>query len=265
MTKEELFEIWAPRGGRWSPWVKPVLFAFIETAPPLAASQYFLADSLPEKLLVGIPASDQKAALVIELPGELSVELALKLAARGYRPVPLFNAVPAPTPKFYEFSYQSDKSIVDVQSILNSLQLAAGKLSACDLSPEAPPAFLLDSNRSGFGKLISPGSFDNRSVSFSTDFPSATFLQTQGITRIVLIQLEHNLPQADISHTLRAWQEGGLVISVIRLKLGEFPAPIKIERPSAFGLLWQRALSVLGLRRHGLGGFGGTVPTPSAG
>ena len=29
MTREMIFNVWAPREGRWSPWVKPVLFSFM--------------------------------------------------------------------------------------------------------------------------------------------------------------------------------------------------------------------------------------------
>ena len=30
MTREELFDAWAPAGGPWSDWAKPVLFAHVE-------------------------------------------------------------------------------------------------------------------------------------------------------------------------------------------------------------------------------------------
>src|SRR5258708_7382248 len=157
MTKEELFEIWAPPNGRWSPWVKPGLL------------------------------------------------------------------------------------------------------------PNSRPAFLLDANRRGEGLTPAPGRFDNRSVSFTTDFPSGTFLVANGIFRVVLIQSGREDAQQDLAHTLRRWQDGGISIEMKRLDVAGPPLPFQVPVPSGFGLLWQRALGTLGLRRYGLGGFGGFVPTPSAG
>ena len=42
------------------------------------------------------PAIDEKVAVVLDLPGAEGVRVGLELAARGYRPVPLYNAVPLP-------------------------------------------------------------------------------------------------------------------------------------------------------------------------
>jgi hypothetical protein len=41
--------------------------------------------------------------------------------------------------------------------------------------------------------------------------------------------------------------------------------PITVARPNWFGTIWHNALSVIGLRRSPLGGFGGKLPIPSAG
>src|SRR4051812_12135285 len=32
LSKDEIYKIWAPSGGLWSPWVKPVLFSFTDAA-----------------------------------------------------------------------------------------------------------------------------------------------------------------------------------------------------------------------------------------
>lgn len=256
MTKEELFEIWAPPDGQWSPWVKPVLFACaheesFQFPQPLAAFD-----------ATGFPRVAERNALVLDLPGADGIRAGVALAAQGYRPVPLYNAIPGP--RLTPLTLPTSSALVDVYEIVEALGAAAPLLSTLNLSLEAPPAFLLDANRRGEGKPVTPGRFDNRSVSFTTDFPSATFLRANGIERAVLVQLDRDEPQPDLAHTLRRWQEGGIQIMRKRLDYPDGPIPIEISKPSAFGLLFQRALAALGLRR-GLGGFGGMVPTPSSG
>src|SRR5437016_3971940 len=91
MTKEELFEIWAPPNGRWSPWVKPVLFACKDHEPGWGAGTSMDFDTS------GIPSIQNNAALVLDLPGADGIRAGVALAAQGYRPVPLYNAVPGPT------------------------------------------------------------------------------------------------------------------------------------------------------------------------
>jgi len=81
----------------------------------------------------------------------------------------------------------------------------------------------------------------------------------------LLIQSKGDHPQPDLAHTLRRWQGGGIVIESKALTSSEPPCRIEVRKPSGFGFLWHRALRMLGLRRHRLGGFGGFVPEPSAG
>jgi hypothetical protein len=259
MTKEELFELWAPTGGRWSPWVKPVLFACSPEEPVLASPPAPFFD------LSELPSIAEQTALVLDLPGPDGVQLGLALAAQGYRPVPLYNAIPGPTLPTPVPQTQNFSALVNVNAIVDALRSAAPHLRTLNLSDESPPAFLLDANRRGEGQAASPGRFDNRSVSFTTDFPSATFLRAHNLQRVVLVQSGRDTPQPDLAHTLRRWQEGGLQVALKRLDYPGTPIPIEIQKPSAFGLLCQRALAALGLRRHGLGGFGGFIPTPSAG
>src|SRR6185503_10656841 len=167
MTKEEIFDIWAPPGARWSPWVKPVLFASMDR-PPGAFSP-----APPEWEIDWAPRPEEKVALVIDLRGADSVCAGLTLANRGYRPIPLFNAMPSPG----SFGILGGvPALIDVAPISTALWLGAEQLAQLDLLPEAPPAFLLDANRRGEGLLAAPGHFDNRSISFVTDFPSANFL-----------------------------------------------------------------------------------------
>jgi hypothetical protein len=109
------------------------------------------------------------------------------------------------------------------------------------------------------------GCFDNRSVSFTTDFPSANFLLAQNFHRALLVQIGGNQPQPGLAHTLRCWQEAGIAITSRRLDTLGPPTPVVVEQPSRFGWLWYRFWTLLGLTRNELGGFGGRIAEPGGG
>ncbi|MDB6110025.1 MAG: hypothetical protein JWR69_1775, partial [Pedosphaera sp.] len=156
-------------------------------------------------------------------------------------------------------------SIVDVEPIMCSLWHGTEVLSQLPLPADAPPVFLLDATRRIGRAKPSPGSFDNRSVSFTTDFPSALFLKTHGISRVILALSFQNQAQPDLAHTLRRWQEAGIGIQLKRMEAIGPPAPCTIERPSWFGAIWYRAMVAFGLKRHALGGYGGIIGIASGG
>ncbi len=255
MNKDDIFQVWAPEESPWSPWVKPVLFAHLGLARGAAPQE--------ARGLSWYPHTNEKVALVANLPGAEGVLAGFALAARGFRPIPLYNAVPLPCG---EPILDPHKAIaaVDVLPILEALKDGTEKLAELKLAPDAPPAFLLDAGRQGDGNKMLPGEFDNRSVAFTTDFPSANFLSSQGIRRVILIQSDTIDIQSDLAHPLRRWQEGGLQLE--RLQLDHpMPEPFHIPRPSWYGAMFQRVLCQIGLRRWSAGGFGGWVPHSSAG
>lgn len=259
MHNEMIFQMWAPEDARWSPWVKPVLFACM----PFPSPEWL---NVPEFIDVSwAPAPSENVAFVIDLPGPTGVAVGLDLAALGYRPVPLYNAIPMPfyTPEPDEIV--PAEPLVKVEPIMAALWHGRERLLERPLPADAPPAFLLDWNRDGAGLHPFPGSFDNRSVSFTTDFPSATFLLSHGIQRAVLVQPAGEQPRTDLTHTLRRWQEAGIDILLKRLDVADAPKPCVVQKPSWFGWAWQRALITFGFRRADSGGFGGWVPEPSSG
>jgi hypothetical protein len=219
-------------------------------------------------------SGDLSTAVVLDLPGPLGVAWGIALARKGWRPVPLYNAIPGGTPggvpmvsssgRFGAVPVLRDTSaLVDMQPIVSALRRATHALAELPLPPERPPVFLLDANRrDGFA---SPGRFDNRSISLPTDFPSAVFLRSRGIERVVVVQRVGVEPQEDLAHTLLAWQQGGVPILVKELERDTEPQTIEVRPPSQFRSLWYRALATMGLKRAPLGGFGGTIPIPSAG
>lgn len=241
MNKREVFEIWAPADAVWSNWVKPVLFTQIET---LVAD----IEPLPQSESFGF---ESNLAVVVDLPGAACVAVGLALARVGYRPVPLFNACPAPA--FAD-------AAVNVRPILRALLAATPTLRDLSLPADAPPAFLLDARRRFNEVELRPGVFDNRSVSLPTDFPSANRLIESGIRRVSLMLPHDRGVQSDLAHTLHRWQEAGLPIH----RYGH-TEPLKIHRPSGFRTRLDNLMAAWGLRRNPLGGFGGTLPMPSSG
>lgn len=260
LSREQTFELWAPERSPWAVWAKPVLFSCLD-APgfnqPLAP--------LPPPPIISswLPNADGTTLLVVDLPGVQSVQLGEALARAGFRPVPLFNAVSGPN------------ELVQVRSIVRAIQQVSIRawtpLSA--LPNDAPAAFLLDADRR-LGRVPRAGDFDNRSISLPTDFPSANFLQSRGITQVLLISPERDgvvsddQPASDLAHTLLRWQLAGLQIRIQRMSETfevSVVRAIEVKHPHRFRALWHNALSLLGLRRNPLGGFGGTLPVPSSG
>jgi hypothetical protein len=255
MTKHEIFEVWAPPGGIWSDWVKPVLFARMQSEVEYVADP----PRLPSDPQIRY---EQESALVIDLPGALGVEVGIIAAKNGYRPVPLYNALPAPNENPLGLT---GATVPGITGVMYSLAAATPVLSSLSLPSAAPAAFLLDANRRGGMGKPRPGMFDNRSVSFTTDFPSATYLSVQGISKVYLVQETGAAPQPDLAHTLLKWQENGIQIFAKTLMNPEVLEPLRIARPSHFGRIWYRVLLALGLQSDRLGGFGGIVPDPSSG
>jgi len=259
MNKEEIFSIWAPENSIWSRWAKPVLFAHLDSA-----LSHIPVTSVPGDVSWP-PPPEERVAIILDLPGADGVLTGLALAGRGYRPLPLYNALPLPFGQtLLSPATISRVAAVDVLPIISALRTGAKLLAQSTLPSDTPPAFLLDANRKGTRKMI-PDEFDNRSVSFTTDFPSANFLASQSIQRVLLVQKQVLEPQPDLAQTLRRWQDGGLTLERLRLGPPSPREPFEVPRPAWYGAMFQRALSAMGLRRSSGGGFGAWVPDSSAG
>jgi hypothetical protein len=149
--------------------------------------------------------------------------------------------------------------------IAGALSAATPAIDRLNLSFEAPPAFMLDADRRiGTGPALTPGMFDNRSVSLPTDFPSANLMLSRGIGRVILVQMDSIEPQPDLAHTLLRWQEAGMDILALPLSHPHDPVRIRVTRPPLFRRIWQRVAATMGLRRNPMGGFGGMIPIPSS-
>lgn len=263
MRREDLFDMWAPADGAWSLWAKPVLFAELPGEllaipdSPVAAGEepYRLAadpaQSAPELDVAWVPPAGEGAALVIDLPGEKAVRLALAVAHRGYRPVPLFNAC------------ATSHAFLDQRTMMRALVEGAPILKRLGLPPDAPPAFLLDCRRMDARAPTVPGTYDNRWCVFPQDFPSFRALSSRGIRQVLLALYKNRNVQEDLAHVLLRWEEGGIEL---RLKRdGSPPAPLEVPRPGKFGSTWHRAIVLGGLSPSPTQGFGDVVPAPSRG
>jgi hypothetical protein len=260
MTREMIFDIWAPRESRWSPWVKPVLFSFMSEM-----SFNMLGDTPPPDWdLTWLPPADGSTLLIFDLPGDEAAAGCLGLARFGYRPVPIYNAIPW-EPGSSESLETGPASVVDVVPIVQTLRRVTPLLATENLVNVAPPAFLMDASRRIGSRSANPGCFDNRSVSFPTDFPSANFLLAHGVRCVVLAQRFLDQPQSDLAHTLRAWQDAGIAIKLKLMEKSGPAQPIQVTTPSWFGSCFYRALEMMGFRRSVLGGFGGLLPEASSG
>ena len=128
MTKEEVYDIWRPSWSPWSPWVKPVLFAFL-TENELRSKS---ADPTPREW--SVPRS-RDIAIAIDLPGADSILAGVALASSGYRPVPVFNACPYPPSEVSNL--RMGHIAVDLLLPLQIIAHGAVALAATDL-PTAP-------------------------------------------------------------------------------------------------------------------------------
>ncbi|MDI3283905.1 hypothetical protein [Polyangium sp. 15x6] len=265
MTREEVHRLWAPDDATWSPWVKPVLFAYLVEEPQPKA----LPSPPPwieERIVAPIHAHSQAApggehpyrsaprlqdtALILDLPGAAGVRVGAALAEHGFRPVPLYNAIPAP------------EGVIAYAETMQSLVDAASSLAG--LAKDAPPVFLLDQRRMGKGIPLEPGKYDNRSLVFASDFPSVKTLARAGIRRVALVQREADRPAPDLAPILFSWQEQGIEILHVRTDVNGPAEVLRVARPGLFESVSQW-FGRMGLRRRNDGTFGGLIPERSSG
>lgn len=241
-----VFEMWAPDDCVWSPWVKPALFAQDD-----GVAELVLAEPAVRRV-PWLETKREQTALILDLPGDQSVELGLELSQLGYRPVPLFNTT------------RGDDATLDVRRLQGLLFAGAPLVAQRELPKLAPPAFLLDSDRRKGHVPPNPGKFDNRWVVFPQDFPSANRLREHGISRVVVWQRKGNEPADDLAHVLLRFQEQGIAILLLTADGSTEPLPMQVRRPPWYRSLLERLYVGAGFRANSAGGFGGQIPMPSS-
>jgi hypothetical protein len=241
-----LFATWAPSESIWTQWAKPVLFTYLKslTRSPMP--------SIPDLDFTGIPDAYSGTAIVVNLPGGHSVLTGVAFAQRGFRPVPLFN------------SSDGNDAVLKVDDIVTLLDAAASTMETIHLASDAPPAFLIDSQRATGVPL--PGQFDNRWVVFPQDFPSATFLRSENINRVIVFSKKDTPLGNDLLEVLMLWHKGKLEILSKDPFDSEPPQPVSLGTIRRWRMWSALALVALfGVKRNFAGGFGAVIPTPSTG
>lgn len=262
MNKAEAYAIWAPEDCDWSKWVKPVLFAYMEGELPTQD------EAAIQEWGISYPTPVSDTILVADLPGPHGVNFGLRLAQKGYRPIPLYNALPRPnlpdspeTPQSI-FSAQElasgNRVAVEVWPLVRALRLATDELAQIQIPVIAPPVFLLDSRRRGGGQSIRFGMFDNRSVTYPSDFPSAEYLKGRAVRNVVVVQ-EGKDTEFDLVAILREWEAGGLSLTFQAPGLEWDPRPLRLPRPSFLRKVWFWFQSNSGLQRNPNGSFGAFI------
>jgi hypothetical protein len=244
-SSKESFAVWAPDDVLWSEWVKPLAFIQGGDAIPV--------DPIDDAQIPAISGIlDLDSTIVVDLPGAEAVYAGLALAARGFRPIPLFNGTSGPS------------EVIDVLPISRALAAGVERLKRRRLDSNAPPAFLLDSRRNGESLSVRPGSYDNRWVALPQDFPSGALLASRGIRTATLIQRDSQSVRPDLVHVLLRWQDSGIQVRAMDLANGRPAQQITLAKPSGFKLAWYAAVALLGFRRSNVGGFGSTIPEQTA-
>jgi len=187
------YEIWAPSAGIWSGWVRPVQFVAIDKTEPRVHDDL----SIPKIFYISELKPD--AAIIVDLPDKHGVEEGLALAKLGYLPVPLYNGT---DPQL------GAMAMVDNSKIRAALIWGATELFKIAIPQNAPPAFLLDSNRSYKRRTSSP-SFDNGWDLYGQDLPTSDYLLKNEITKIIV---RGRIIQKDLSVILYRFQQKGIKI-----------------------------------------------------
>jgi len=192
--RQQLFNIWAPQGGIWTQFAKPVLFYSIDQQR---------SGVLPPVPISYVTQGETGTAIILDTPGALAIEESLSLARLGFRPVPLFNGNSAQSGQI---------ELVETASIKTALCFGGSILPSLAINQHAAPVFLLDSNRL-LDKYAAPGMFDNRWNIYAHDLPSAEYFLRAGIKKIIIRNNEGNI-LADLAPILFDFQQRGIEIFV---------------------------------------------------
>ena len=198
MTNKECYRIWAPCGKKWSDWVRPVPFI----AAQANVKGYHLGElSIP--MIDFIDESFHQAAIIVDLPGDESVEVGLALARRGYRPVPIYNGT---------IEQENARATVDNQTVGAALLWGAEVLKEIEIAEDALPAFLVDKNRLHRFK-VDTGVFDNSWDVYPQDLPSADYFLKNGIHKIIVIS---NSMSKDLKAIFRKFKKKNIQICLMK-------------------------------------------------
>lgn len=210
MTGKEIYRIWAPIGAKWTDWVRPVPFITINDN----LKSYKIPDLSNSN--ISCINKNENTAVIVDLPGLESIKEGIALAKIGFRPIPIYNGT---------IEQEGAKATTDNKIIAIGLVYGASKLKEIELENDAPPAFLLDTNRMNRFKA-DVSVFDNSWDIYDQDIPSAEYFLKNKINKIIIIS---NLVQKDLKKILYKFQKQG--IEIYFTNGYEEPKKINIRKP----------------------------------
>ena len=233
MLAKKIYKIWAPVGAKWVDWVRPVPFIGInekmetfETGEfknhlasyiqALNTYQNNMKNEVSSKEFNLKTNNINSVAIIIDLPGIDSIKEGLAVAQMGFRPIPIYNGTE---------EQLGAMPTVDNSSIKIGLLKGALELKKIKLDKDAPPAFLLDSNRTNRYKMTE-AVFDNSWDVYAQDMPSAEYFLSNKINKIIVIGKKL---QKDLQKILYGFQRNGIKI-FFSSEYGELKE-IKIKKP----------------------------------
>lgn len=257
MNARDVYKAWFPPASPWTRWGKGVLFAHLdERDDELEPSTFRIREAQVSPLVereasYRVNARADDVAVVVDLPAVDIVVAAIQLAQLGFRPVPLFNAVPR--------LGSAVQSAVNLRPIVTALSTYAEELAELRLPPYAPPAFLLHAGRRGT-RAPRAGWLDNRSICTRADFPSGNELQKHGVRHVVVLRSDASPPLAsDLADVLLSLQDAGMTIHRAAPDL-DTPTPVVVKRPWILVRAF-RALHRATMTRSKEGAFGHVIPS----
>lgn len=171
MTKKDIYKIWAPNECNWVDWVRPVPFIGVDQHHNY---QEFIDYTIPKINYIKGKMND--TMIIIDIKGVDSIKEGIALAKLGYRPIPIFNG----TNPLINTKSTTNNLIIEPLLVWGALELKNIKIDN-----DAPPVFLLDSNRLNRYKL-NRGIFDNSWDIYPQDIPSKEYLLKKGIKKIII-------------------------------------------------------------------------------
>lgn len=211
MTGRDIFKIWAPVGAKWVDWVRPVPFVAIKESFKFYEISNF---TIPNINYINELSKD--TAIIVDLPGNESIKEGLGLAKLRFRPIPIYNGTN---------EQQGAMATVDNHAIEIGLIKGAVELEKIKISNNAPPAFLLDSNRMHRFKM-DVSVFDNSWDIYAQDIPSAEYFLKNGINKIIV---RGEAIQKDLRKILYGFQKKG--IKILLTNGYEEPKEVKVKKP----------------------------------
>jgi len=210
----EAFKIWAPCDCRWTDWVRPVPFVIYN---PEEVNQ-IMNFTIPEVFFLDSLRND--TAIFLNLPGYEAIKEGLALARLGWRPIPLYNGTD---------EQPEVKALIDNHCTECALFWGASLLKDLNIKKDAPPAFLLDYNRTHRYKPEN-SYFDNSWDLYSQDIPSAEYFLANGINKIVVCGEKI---QKDLKRIFYPFQKKGITI----LLTNGYDEPVQVtvrkQKPSS--------------------------------